>query len=61
MPSITIVIAEDQAIVRDGLETILNLDPELQVVATADNGLTAVSWSKNIVHKLSCWISKCLS
>lgn len=41
MSSITILIAEDQTIVREGLETIINLEPDMKVVATTDNGQTA--------------------
>ncbi|WP_028595277.1 response regulator [Paenibacillus assamensis] len=41
MSSITILIAEDQRLVREGLETIINLEPDLKVVATADNGYNA--------------------
>ncbi|OMF76316.1 response regulator transcription factor [Paenibacillus glucanolyticus] len=41
MSSITILIAEDQTIVREGLETIINLEPDMDVVATTDNGQTA--------------------
>ncbi|WP_295011890.1 response regulator transcription factor [uncultured Microbacterium sp.] len=39
---IRILIADDQAIVRDGLETVLNLVPDLTVVATAADGAEAV-------------------
>ncbi|MBD8497325.1 response regulator [Paenibacillus arenosi] len=41
MSSITILIAEDQRLVREGLETIINLEPDLKVVGTADNGYNA--------------------
>lgn len=41
MSSITILIVEDQTIVREGLETIINLEPDMDVVATTDNGQTA--------------------
>jgi len=37
-----ILICDDQALVRDGLEMLLNLEPDLNVVATAENGKQAV-------------------
>ena len=38
----TIVIAEDQTLVRQGLRSLLSSEPELQVVAEAENGLDAI-------------------
>jgi NarL family two-component system response regulator LiaR len=40
--TITILIADDHEIVRDGLRTLLELDPELRVVGEAANGTDAV-------------------
>lgn len=37
-----ILICDDQALVREGLEMLLNLDPDLDVVGTAENGKEAV-------------------
>lgn len=37
-----VVICDDQAIVREGLEFILNLDPEIEVVGVAADGAAAV-------------------
>ncbi|MWC27802.1 response regulator [Paenibacillus sp. MMS18-CY102] len=37
-PNITIVIVEDQTLVRDGIEIILNLQPDMKVIGTANNG-----------------------
>lgn len=52
MSSITILIAEDQTIVREGLETIINLEPGLEVIATADNGQTACELVKRLRPQL---------
>jgi DNA-binding NarL/FixJ family response regulator len=41
MRYISIVIAEDQAIVRDGLAAILSMQDEMEVVAACGNGLEA--------------------
>ncbi len=38
---ITIVIADDQTLMRDGLQTILSLEEDMNVVGTAENGLQA--------------------
>lgn len=40
---IRIVIADDQAIIRDGLETVLGLVPDFEVVGTAADGAEAVA------------------
>jgi DNA-binding NarL/FixJ family response regulator len=37
-----IVICDDQAIVRDGLEMLLRLEPDIDVVGTAEDGAEAV-------------------
>jgi DNA-binding NarL/FixJ family response regulator len=37
-----VLICDDQAIVRDGLEMLLNLDPEVTVIGTAADGAEAV-------------------
>jgi DNA-binding NarL/FixJ family response regulator len=38
---ITILIADDQTLMRDGLQTILNLEEDMKVLGTAENGLQA--------------------
>lgn len=40
---ITVLIADDEAIVRDGLRTIIELAPDLEVVAEAADGAEAVA------------------
>jgi len=37
-----ILICDDQALVREGLEMLLNLDPDIEVIGTAENGREAV-------------------
>jgi DNA-binding NarL/FixJ family response regulator len=37
-----VVICDDQAIVRDGLEMLLKLEPEIQVVGIAEDGAAAI-------------------
>lgn len=37
-----VIICDDQAIVRDGLEMLLKLEPDIDVVGTAEDGATAV-------------------
>lgn len=39
---ITVVLADDHALVRRGLEQLLDADPEIEVVGTAADGLEAV-------------------
>jgi len=46
--TIRILIADDHSVVRQGLHMFLSLDPELEIVGEATNGLEAV----NLVRKL---------
>lgn len=39
---IRILLVDDQSIIRQGLKALLELDPDLQVVGTANNGQTAI-------------------
>ena len=40
---IRVVVADDEALVRDGLAAIVESDPDLEVVATASDGAEAVA------------------
>src|SRR5690606_2729601 len=40
--AITILLADDHAVVRQGLRMFLSLDPELEIVGEAENGAEAV-------------------
>jgi len=42
-PPIQVLIADDHAIFRQGLATIINRDPEMQVIAQAENGEQAIA------------------
>ena len=42
-PLIRVLIADDHAIFRQGLATIINRDPEMQVIAQAENGEQAIA------------------
>jgi len=42
MSIITVVIADDHVLLRDGLQTIINLEEDMRVVGAADNGAQAV-------------------
>ncbi len=42
-----ILIAEDHAIVRDGLRALLEQDAELKVIAVAENGQEAIHLAAN--------------
>jgi DNA-binding NarL/FixJ family response regulator len=39
---IKVIICDDQSIVRDGLEMLLKLEPDIQVLGTAEDGASAV-------------------
>ena len=40
--TIRVLLADDHKIVREGLKSLLEKDPDIEVVAMADNGRTAV-------------------
>lgn len=40
--SIRVLLVDDQSIIRDGLKALLELEPDLQIVGTAENGQVAV-------------------
>ena len=42
MSILTVVVADDQLLLRDGLQTIINLEHDMRVVGVADNGEDAV-------------------
>jgi DNA-binding NarL/FixJ family response regulator len=43
-----ILLAEDHAVLRTGMRTLLNLEPDLEVVGEADDGLQAVAQAKEL-------------
>jgi DNA-binding NarL/FixJ family response regulator len=46
-PPLRLLIADDQALMRDGLQTILELQPDMEVVGTAENGLHALEIARS--------------
>ncbi|HET6824658.1 MAG TPA: response regulator transcription factor [Amnibacterium sp.] len=48
MSVIRILVADDQAVVRDGLVTLLGLEPDLEVVAEAADGAEAVRAAREL-------------
>jgi DNA-binding NarL/FixJ family response regulator len=53
MASITVFLADDHAIVRDGLATLLDAQPDMEVVGTASNGREAVTEIRRLAPKVS--------
>lgn len=45
---IRVLVCDDQAVVRDGLQAILGTDPRLEVVGTAQNGQEALSQAQRL-------------
>src|SRR3569833_1167971 len=43
MPATPVFLADDHAVVRDGLATLLDAQPDIQVVGTAANGREAIA------------------
>ena len=53
---ISIILADDHTIVRQGVRTLLESDPELQVTGEASDGLQAIArwWNGS---SRTCWCS----
>jgi DNA-binding NarL/FixJ family response regulator len=49
MNDITVLIADDHAIVREGLRALLALEPDIRIVGEATNGQQAVALSHELV------------
>ncbi len=49
MKRITVLLAEDHTIVREGFRTMLELDPDLEVIGEAQDGREAVELAHNLV------------
>ncbi len=49
MNTITVLIADDHAIVREGLRALLATEPDIQIVGEATNGQQAVALSHKLV------------
>lgn len=45
---IRLLLVDDQSLVRDGLQAMLSLEPDLQVVGMADNGETAIQFVETL-------------
>ena len=48
-PKITVLLVDDHAIVRDGVRSFLNAQPDLEVIGEAGYGLEAVSLAESLV------------
>lgn len=48
MKKTTVLLAEDHAVVREGLRTLLEMDPTFEVVAEASNGRQAVELTRKL-------------
>ncbi len=49
MKRITVLLADDNTLVRRDIRKILEREDDLEVVGEAKNGHQAVAWSKNFV------------
>src|SRR3954470_9686886 len=52
MAKIRVLLAEDHAVVREGLKTLLDAQPDLEVVGEAADGLEALALAKDLVPEV---------
>lgn len=48
MEKIRVILADDHALVREGTSSLLNNEPDMEVIAEADNGLDAVTLAERL-------------
>ena len=46
--SITVIVADDQGLIRTGLKTILDAQPDIEVIGEATNGREAVALAREL-------------
>jgi DNA-binding NarL/FixJ family response regulator len=51
---IRLLIADDQALVRNGLAVLLGAEPDIDVVGVADNGITALELARDLRPDIAC-------
>jgi DNA-binding NarL/FixJ family response regulator len=49
---VKVIVIDDQSLMRDGLEIILNSDPEIKVVACGENGKEAIELAERFIPDL---------
>jgi DNA-binding NarL/FixJ family response regulator len=47
---IKIIVAEDNEVVRNGIARLLNSEPDMEVIAEAENGLEVIEFLKEGIH-----------
>ena len=57
--TVRILIADDHKILREGLKSLLEKQPEFAVVAEAQDGLSAISEAKSTSRILLSWTLAC--
>lgn len=53
-PTIRVLVADDQALVRAGLTTMLGAEPDIEVVAAVPDGATAVAEARRLRPDVAC-------
>ena len=56
---IRVLIAEDQAMVRGALASLLSLEDDIDVVAQVDRGDVVVDMARSLRPTWPCWTSRC--
>lgn len=56
---ISVLIADDHTVVRDGLRALLEAESDIEVVGEAENGRQVVELAKKVAPAVVTWTSPC--
>lgn len=56
---VKVAIVDDHAVLRAAVRSVLSLEPDLEVVGEADDGVKSYLFCARLLPTSSCWICRC--